>query len=271
MSFILEALKKSEKNRQEATTPTLETQHDNSPPAPRKRPLWPLLLLVILLLNAAVLLWLFGPWHDTDTVTEVAPAPTRVEPTPAQTASVDPVAPTTPPAPMTPPTPEPVVAAPAVMPEPQVVATLPPAVAPADATVAQTIVNTQAVATVQQPAPAAKPAPVPATETVATPAQITTPQVVSHTATPPPAPQPPARNVLALTELPGSIQQQLPRLHLSVHAYTGDQNTSLIRLNDRIMRAGNYLDDRYRLEEITSDGAIFSYQGYYFLVPRRGA
>jgi general secretion pathway protein B len=269
MSFILEALKKSEKNRQETTTPTLETQHDQSSPAPRKRPLWPMLLLVVLLLNAAVLLWLFGPWHDTDAVTEVAPAATRVEPTPPQTATVAPVAPTTPPAPapMTPPTPEPVVAAPAVMPEPQVVATLPPAVAPADAAVAQTIVNTQAVATVQQPTPAA----VPATETVAAPEQTAAPQVVSNTATPPPAPQPPARNVLALTELPGSIQQQLPRLHLSVHAYTGDQNTSLIRLNDRIMRAGSYLEDRYRLEEITSDGAIFSYQGYYFLVPRRGA
>jgi len=283
MSFILEALKKSEKNRQENTTPTLDSQHDSASPAPRKRPIWPLVLVVVLVLNAGILLWLFGPWSSAK-APEVATAPkteTAVA-TPVQTAVVEPKAP------ITPPVPEPAVQQPAqttpatttVMPEPQVAVTETPITTPpTEEPVVQSVVTTKPVAevaqSVPQPAPQSAPVQKPAPQAVVTtsepPQPEQTAEVAKPVALPVAAPQPPARKILALTELPGSIQQQLPRLHMSVHAFTGDQSTSLIRLNDRIMRAGSMLENRYRLEEITTDGAIFSYQGYYFLVPRRGA
>nr|WP_320115252.1 general secretion pathway protein GspB [uncultured Desulfuromonas sp.] len=264
MSFILEALKKSEKNRQENATPTLDSQHDSASSTTPKRPVWPLVLVVVLILNAGILLWLFGPWNS-DEAPEVATAPktdTAVE-TPVQTAVVEPKAPVTPPVPQ-PAVQQPTQAAPAtvVMPEPQVAITAPAVTTPlAEEHVVQSVVTTKPVADVAQPAAAQEPAP--------QPQQVQA--VVEPIAQPVATPQAPARKVLALTELPGSMQQQLPRLHMSVHAFTGDQNTSLIRLNDRIMRAGSMLENRYRLEEITTDGAVFSYQGYYFLVPRRGA
>nr|WP_320048696.1 general secretion pathway protein GspB [uncultured Desulfuromonas sp.] len=276
MSFILEALKKSEKNRQENTTPTLDSQHDTPPSAPQKRAVWPIVLVAVLVINAGILLWLFGPWHSNDEKPLASSAtPADQKTSTAKTAAVQPVAPVTPPVP---PSNAPTTSAPAipaqVMPEPQVAEEPLPAVA-ADAPVVQTTVSQQRVDEVPLTPPepavttAAPQVPIPAVAPPA-PQQAVTPQP-ARIVQPVQAPQPPARKVLALTQLPGNMQQQLPRLHMSVHAFTGDQNTSLIRLNDRIMRAGSYLDDRYRLEEITSEGAIFSYQGYYFLVPRRGA
>jgi len=261
MSFILEALKKSEKNRQENTTPTLDSQHDSATPTPQKRPIWPLILVLVLLLNGGILLWLFGPWSH-----KKAPAVTTAPVT--ETAAVAPTAPmtTAAPRPAVQPPAQPVAATASVTPEPQV-APSEPAMTPPVEPVVQSVVTTQPVAEVTLPVE--KPAPVITAPEPPQPEQ--TADVAKPVAQPVAAPQPPARKILALTELPGGIQQQLPRLHMSVHAFTGDQSTSLIRLNNRIMRAGSILENRYRLEEITTDGAIFSYQGYYFLVPRRGA
>ena len=277
MSFILEALKKSEKNRQENTTPTLDSQHDTPPSAPQKRAVWPIVLVAVLVINAGILLWLFGPWNSDEKPLSSSATPAVQETSTAKTAATEPVAPVTPPVP---PSSTPTATAPAipaqVIPEPQVAAEprALPSVA-ADAPVVQTSVSQQRVDEV----PLTTPKPAATTTAPQVPMPAVTPSAPQQAVTPQPArivqpaqaPQPPARKVLALTELPGNMQQQLPRLHMSVHAFTGDQSTSLIRLNDRIMRAGSYLDDRYRLEEITSEGAIFSYQGYYFLVPRRGA
>jgi hypothetical protein len=55
MSYILDALKKSEKEHQQGTVPDLMTVQDVMVQEPTKRPLLPYLLLVALLLNAALL------------------------------------------------------------------------------------------------------------------------------------------------------------------------------------------------------------------------
>jgi general secretion pathway protein B len=62
MSFILEALKKSEKSRKDNRVPTLQTSHQPPAHQPARRPIWPLLLGAVLLLNALLLLWIIAPW-----------------------------------------------------------------------------------------------------------------------------------------------------------------------------------------------------------------
>ena len=59
MSYILEALKKSEKERQRGTVPDLLSSQDAILQKPQKRLLWPYLILIALLLNSGLLgLWL---------------------------------------------------------------------------------------------------------------------------------------------------------------------------------------------------------------------
>jgi len=60
MSYILEALRKSEEDRQQDRVPNLGTHSKLIRPIPKKTTLWPVILLIALLLNAAGLFyWLF--------------------------------------------------------------------------------------------------------------------------------------------------------------------------------------------------------------------
>ncbi|SRR6266540_1957386 len=66
MSYILDALKKAERDRSATTIPTLETVHQ--PPAGPARRLWPWVAAVVILVNAGVLIWLMrsGPMRSTE-------------------------------------------------------------------------------------------------------------------------------------------------------------------------------------------------------------
>jgi general secretion pathway protein B len=75
MSFILEALKKADKKQQDGTIPKLETVHMLGLSGREKRSKWVWLLLFLLLLNAGVLLWLFGPWQLQDPLMPILVSP----------------------------------------------------------------------------------------------------------------------------------------------------------------------------------------------------
>ncbi len=86
MSFILEALKKSDNKRQDGTIPKLETIHDSVIQPRAKQPGWVWILLFVLILNIVVLLWLFAPWQQQISITPepgqtvVQKPPTTLEP-----------------------------------------------------------------------------------------------------------------------------------------------------------------------------------------------
>jgi general secretion pathway protein B len=64
MSYILDALKKSEQERQRGSVPSVQSLHGVIPDSPRKRPRWPYLVLIALLMNAGLLLWWLQPWQS---------------------------------------------------------------------------------------------------------------------------------------------------------------------------------------------------------------
>ena len=78
------------------------------------------------------------------------------------------------------------------------------------------------------------------------------------------APPPP---VMALADLPVAIQQELPHMSISVHAYSGKSADRLVSVNDRLLREGDEVAPGLRLVQITPDGMVLSYKGYSF---RRG-
>ena len=77
----------------------------------------------------------------------------------------------------------------------------------------------------------------------------------------------PTQPVMAIADLPVAIQQELPPMSISVHAYSGNPKDRLVGINSRLLREGDSPAPGLKLERITPDGMIFSYKGYSF---RRG-
>lgn len=98
MSFILDALKKSEAERRQGEVPRL--QNEPSSPPPRRRPHWTLLLALALLLNGAVL----GGWllSRQEQPRAAAPPPAATAPAAVEPAVVTVVMPAQPAAPVAP-------------------------------------------------------------------------------------------------------------------------------------------------------------------------
>jgi len=79
------------------------------------------------------------------------------------------------------------------------------------------------------------------------------------------------QRVMTMSELPLSIQQEMPKMTVSVHAYSGQPQNRLVGINERMLREGGYVAPGLRLEQITPDGMIFSYKGYRFSRGVRGS
>lgn len=85
MSYILEALKKSDEERNRGTAPGLQTVQSPVVHAPEKRTGWRYLLLFALLLNAGLLTWWLGPWKMTNPRTVQSNEQQQSQPVVAQT------------------------------------------------------------------------------------------------------------------------------------------------------------------------------------------
>jgi general secretion pathway protein B len=73
MSYILEALKKAEQKRQREETPGLVTFLVESPHERKKKPVWPYILLAVLILNVAAVVWWIAPWQTVKEETAAKP------------------------------------------------------------------------------------------------------------------------------------------------------------------------------------------------------
>ncbi len=231
MSFILEALKKSDSKRQDGTVPKLETVHDSVIQPRAKRPGWVWILLFVMILNAAVLLWLFAPWQQQASIapdlghTTVQKPPTTLE---SPVEEIKPQLTATP-------------AATSVK-EPAPIPSLP----------------TRTMLSVESAQPTEK--------ILQQPLSINTNEKSLRNTDPTTELQ----KIYSIKDLPISVKRDLPEMHMSVHAfYSNKPAASLIRINNQIIRTGARLTDKYVLEEITSEGAVFFYAGYRFLVPRK--
>jgi len=78
MSYILDALKKADKERKRGTVPDLSTVQDPSTMKPEKRSLWPYLVAVALIINAGILIFWFVQM-ETGNKTTLAKAPPAVK------------------------------------------------------------------------------------------------------------------------------------------------------------------------------------------------
>lgn len=252
MSFILDALKKSDSERQRQSGPVLFEIRT----APRRGglPVWAIVLGVLLLVNLVALVWFVtrAPARDaaaagvpvatggTAMTSAATPATTGLAPTAATavTAATTTVA-TTP------------ATASAVTP-PGAAAVLPPR--PADATATSVAAATGAAADPDYTGN-------PADYEEALPADRPPPAHASRDTA--------ERNMVpTIAQLPAAIGNQLPPLRLDLHVYATRAADRFVMINMQRLREGDATQDGVRVEEITPSGAILSFRGTRFQLER---
>ena len=242
MSYILDALKRADAERERGHVPGLHAQSLDSASSADRHPGLPRWALVAgggtALLVVAALAWRMGA--DAH-----APLPTPMiapEPAPATAPAV--------------------AAAPAVEPAPApVVEAAPVAMAPAPPPVAY----------VAPPPPAAKPlreakppvAPRPTPPVAVTPAPVPAPAPATAR---PPEPTPNA-TVPLMAELPSTLRQQLPHLAVTGSVYSDDAASRFIMLNGEVVKEGGQPAPGLVLERIEPKSAVLRFKGQRFRLP----
>lgn len=240
MSYILDALRKSDQQRQRGLPPTLlapQTAADE----PRSRVSVSHALLAAALVGAGILLGALRPWQTEQ------PATTREAParTPLDTSS----APSS--VPLQPQTAR--KSEQAALPR-----ELPPPI-PSAAVLDHRVEERQAPAAAEpQPRPRARATPRQAARPAPQPAAKAVPEQPKSGGTG----EAQEQKVLTMAELPLSVRQEMPRLTILVHAYSREPKERLVGINDRILHEGEDVAPGLRLEEITPEGMILHYQGY---------
>ena len=250
MSYILDALKKAEQARSAGKAPDLFTLQASDPVA--RKPLWPWLLAGLIALNGAALYyWLVLRSPDTVQPSVVAPLPVATPPVSVARAPAPPSVPRTP----------------AIMPveETQPPTVLPPVTAPPKPARVAEKPAPAANPDADKPPPAAASQPKPETTAPAAPPPMDATAAPRAPAKPEPTPAPaPEQRVMPLAELPPNIQQELPKMSIAMHMYSGKPANRMASINDRTLREGDELSAGLKLVEITPDGMIFTYKGYRF-------
>ncbi|QFS86978.1 MULTISPECIES: general secretion pathway protein GspB [unclassified Marinobacter] len=227
MSYILDALRKSEAERRQGKAPDLG-QQVQMVYRPKKKPLSPVVWVVLaLLLNAAVMAYLFWPAQPSvqrpveDAPTVAQPALTAADPDDVVTEQ-GPVAPET----------APVEATPQVEPTREVV----PVFEVADEPLVESGNEAPLVIVPDQSV----------RERVLTPADS-------------------QGRVPHLVELPLSFQKSVPDLTFNSHIYSSDPMASRVMINNQYLRPGDTFASLV-VERITEDGVILSKSGQRFRV-----
>jgi general secretion pathway protein B len=249
MSYILEALKRADAERQRGAVPGLLASQVTTSPArapadARRRAAW-IAVAVLALGGLAVGLW---RWRMP------APVPVPRVQTEAAPASVPVLAATLPNA---------VVAAPAqpgvATPSPtKAVAAVPTVAAPSPspspspaATPPRPVAHAAPASAVSPPVPAAEPV----AEAVATApvSQVSGVQAASA-------------GVSLLGELPQELRRQIPALSINGVVYSANPAQRLLVVNNQVLTQGSLVAPELRLEEIESKSSVFSFRGTRFRV-----
>jgi general secretion pathway protein B len=249
MSFILDALKKSEDARLRQAGPSLADA-----PARRRRterPWWAIAVAALLLVNMVVLGIVLArgkngpkatavePAHQSTPQAQAAPSPVSTVDAGQSAGAVEPA--TAQPTPV-------VQSARAALESPaepvtQMQPITGPSVAPAIVTAPQPTASS-ASPTFNSPAPAAAPV-----------------------AQSPPPPQRSLDNLPTANEV--ASRGSVPPLHLDLHVYAANSPGRFVFINNRKYQEGQTITEGPIVEEITPDGVILSSNGQRFMLPRQ--
>jgi general secretion pathway protein B len=242
MSFILDALKKSEVERQRQAIPGLM---DSRPLPPRaKFPLWAAALIALLVVNLGILAVVLTRGGAPAT------APVTASRSPAVTAATAPAAPSTP----VPSAPAPRPAAPAGAASDH----FSPMDAPPSVYAPEIPASQDSPAAARRAARAGSSSEAAAHRGARAPDPLLTDNNPSDSEVLP-----------SINEINVADQPALANLHLDVHVYATKPSERFVYINMRKYREGATLAEGPVLERIRRDGVVLNYQGLRFVLPRQ--
>jgi len=238
MSYILDALRKADADRERGHVPSIHAQTVLPGAAPigaARAPrigLWIALGVLLLVTAVGLTWWLVGGSAQRD----VAPTNAAARPAPAPAAAT-------------------------------------PAPAPVPATTAASAEAPKAAAASTPAAHAAapKPRPKPAAPPATTPAVKTQTPVIATDGVPTPS-QPPAATgphsgkIYAMTELPDDIRRQLPPISVGGSMYSPVPANRILIVNGQVLHEGDRVTPDVVLEQVRVKAAVLSFKGYRYLV-----
>ncbi len=255
MSYILDALKRADTERERGAAPGLHTRHQmpagNAGIPSERRPVWMASAAGLTLVVLTIVFWF---WRTPDAPPMAAlqpagsPVPNRVAPeqlaaSPAPVPPAAPFAPSAPPAAITPIAPVPIVVAEAPVAKAKPVEKTSPKVVKAQpATPTAPATSTGAVAVAPAAAPASAASAVPTSlPTSARPASTT-----------------------LLSDLPAELRSQIPKITITGSVYSDSPAQRLLLVNNLVLSQGGQVTPDLKLEEIQPRSSVFSYKGNRF-------
>ncbi len=244
MSFILDALRKSENARQRQGGPALA----EVPIARRReqRPWWVWAVAALLGVNLVVLLVVLTRSPEPAPVAQVAPAPVSPA-TPATPATAAPAP----------------AAVPAASPPVQAAAVPAPVEPPvANPMPARSLADEAAAAVVaSDPDAPALAANVPDRAPIVRQLNSGAPAATSQTAG--------EENLPTLNELTGDRAVGMPPMHLDIHVFSANPAERFVFINMRKYTEGATLTEGPTVERIRADGVVLNQRGFRFVLPRQ--
>ena len=247
MSYILDALKKSERERKRGTVPNVLTMQEGLQPPVKKRSLLPVFVITALFLNTALLLWWFAPWKADSHRTAAVKPPVHTQPQDSIKTEASPVN-----------AKEELPSHPAQHAEIHAVSPKSPAVTGTE--VAKLSKPSSGLAPDRQPDPGSR-------GKDSRKAEKDERREESLPAEQPVAALPPAENrIYRVKELPEPLRKTLPDFSISAFLYSATPSSRMVRINGQMLREGEELSPGLQLEEITPDGIIMSCRTYRFSI-----
>jgi len=254
MSYILEALKKSEQERNRGSVPDIKSVHDYiPPPITAKRSWWPWVLLAVIGINVVILgvVYLGGNGTDARKTTTGSDEIASTNSNHSQASSNTNVAAPTMPSPSVPRNVQ--------KPEPTHIAKVPQENHSKRTTPQQTLQET----------------PHKTPRVIVSKVPLTRDNTVGNTAEQQRIEAERAKNAvkpgkvkkavaLLPADLPENIRKQIPNIAFEGHVYSSTVSRRSVMINGKKMRQGDAMSGGLVLKEITPFGAEFEYQGYVF-------
>jgi general secretion pathway protein B len=239
MSYILDALRRAEAERERGAVPGLQSQQhsiEGEDDAPERSRLLVWVVIALAFALIATLAWTFLGGSGAP-ARPIAEGPVTPAPAPAPIATAAPV----------PQSLAEIAATPSA-------STAPPPQAPVKAPVV-------APMPVPVPMPATLPPPRPATATVkaAPPLAVAAAKTVAPTPAAAAASEP---RVYAQSELPEEIRREIPRVAINGSSYSGDAASRMVMINGQVFHEGDQLAAGLVLDKIKRRSAVLAYKGW---------